>query len=205
MADDISEDICDDWEDMVENGVLEKKLERLKVKTNSANSNNANPPSSGGGEVAVMPRVLLEDSVRTQYTPAVKILKRPPDASRSGWQCERHGSREVAHPATRQELTAAGSRVRRGEAADTGLGSQRRRRPEGQVIRCKCLKPRGDRPTASPYSATSWPRSGIQWLPAATEVAPALDAAALDSTPRVTLAPHPPITDSPTSCVLHTS
>lgn len=66
------------------NQVLEKKLERLKVKTNSANSNNANPPSSGGGEVAVMPRVLLEDSVRTQYTPAVKILKRPPDASRSG-------------------------------------------------------------------------------------------------------------------------
>lgn len=69
------------------NQVLEKKLERLKVKTNSANSNNANPPSSGGGaggEVTVMPRVLLEDSVRTQYTPAVKILKRPPDASRSG-------------------------------------------------------------------------------------------------------------------------
>ncbi|KAH8019535.1 hypothetical protein MRX96_019543 [Rhipicephalus microplus] len=88
MADDISEDICDDWEDMVENGVLEKMLKRLKVKTNSANSN-ANPPSSGGGaggvgEVTVLPRVLLEDSVRTQYTPAVKILKRPPDASRSG-------------------------------------------------------------------------------------------------------------------------
>ncbi|KAL3185740.1 hypothetical protein MRX96_028641 [Rhipicephalus microplus] len=79
MADDISEDICDDWEDMVENGVLEKKLERLKVKTNSANSG-----GGAGGEVTVMPRVLLEDSVRTQYTPAVKILKRPPDASRSG-------------------------------------------------------------------------------------------------------------------------
>uniref|UniRef100_A0A131YY17 SUZ RNA-binding domain-containing n=1 Tax=Rhipicephalus appendiculatus TaxID=34631 RepID=A0A131YY17_RHIAP len=97
MADDISEDICDDWEDMVENGVLEKKLERLKVKTNSANSNNANPPSSGGGaggvgEVAVMPRVLLEDSVRTQYTPAVKILKRPPDASRSGGSVNGTGS-----------------------------------------------------------------------------------------------------------------
>ncbi|XP_037513272.1 SUZ domain-containing protein 1 isoform X2 [Rhipicephalus sanguineus] len=74
--------------------VLEKKLERLKVKTNSANSNNANPPASGGGvgEVAVMPRVLLEDSVRTQYTPAVKILKRPPDASRSGGNVNGTGS-----------------------------------------------------------------------------------------------------------------
>lgn len=76
------------------NQVLEKKLERLKVKTNSANSNNANPPASGGGvgEVAVMPRVLLEDSVRTQYTPAVKILKRPPDASRSGGNVNGTGS-----------------------------------------------------------------------------------------------------------------
>uniref|UniRef100_L7LV05 SUZ RNA-binding domain-containing n=1 Tax=Rhipicephalus pulchellus TaxID=72859 RepID=L7LV05_RHIPC len=62
---------------MVENGVLEKKLERLKVKTNSSNSNNANPPSSGGGsgvvgEVAVMPRV--------------------PDASRSGGSVNGTGS-----------------------------------------------------------------------------------------------------------------
>lgn len=64
--------------------VLEKKLERLKVKTNSANSNNTSSPASGGGELSVMPRVVLEDSVRTQYAPAVKILKRPPDASRTG-------------------------------------------------------------------------------------------------------------------------
>lgn len=66
----------------MENGVLEKKLERLKVKTNSVNSNNATSPASG--ELSVMPRVVLEDSVRTQYAPAVKILKRPPDASRTG-------------------------------------------------------------------------------------------------------------------------
>lgn len=96
MADDISEDICDDWEDMVENGELEKKLERLKVKTNSANSNYTNAPASGGGagvsELAAMPRVLLEDSVRTPYAPAVKILKRPPDANRSGGSLNGTGS-----------------------------------------------------------------------------------------------------------------
>lgn len=69
---------------VMSNQVLEKKLERLKVKTNSANSNNTASPASGGGELSVMPRVVLEDSVRTQYAPAVKILKRPPDASRTG-------------------------------------------------------------------------------------------------------------------------
>lgn len=43
------------------------------------------------GDMAV-PRVLLEDSLRTQYTPAVKILKRPPDALRSGVTVNGNGS-----------------------------------------------------------------------------------------------------------------
>lgn len=64
--------------------VLEKKLERLKVKTNSANSNHKSAhDTTGVGELA-MPRVLLEDSLRTQYAPTVKILRRPPDANRAG-------------------------------------------------------------------------------------------------------------------------
>ncbi|XP_064459576.1 SUZ domain-containing protein 1-like isoform X1 [Ornithodoros turicata] len=88
MADDISEDICDDWEDIVENGVLEKELERLKVKTCSKNSEH---PTFHAGDMAV-PRVLLEDPLRTQYTPTVKILKRPPDATKSGVTANGTGS-----------------------------------------------------------------------------------------------------------------
>lgn len=71
--------------------VLEKKLERLKVKTHSTKSNNSNPLTTNSGELT-MPRVLLEDSVRSQYAPTVKILKRPPDASRSGGSLNGSGS-----------------------------------------------------------------------------------------------------------------
>lgn len=57
----------------------------------SCSSNNSNPLTTNSGELT-MPRVLLEDSVRSQYAPTVKILKRPPDASRSGGSLNGSGS-----------------------------------------------------------------------------------------------------------------
>ncbi|KAG0433185.1 hypothetical protein HPB47_020161 [Ixodes persulcatus] len=103
---------------MVENGVLEKKLERLKVKTNSTNSNHTSTHNTTGiGELA-MPRVLLEDSVRTQYAPTVKILKRPPDANRAGGSpngaggAEKSPSRQPVKTLQQREAEYAEARLR---------------------------------------------------------------------------------------------
>lgn len=98
--------------------VLEKKLERLKVKTNSTNSNHTSAHNTTGiGELA-MPRVLLEDSVRTQYAPTVKILKRPPDGNRAGGSpngaggAEKSPSRQPVKTLQQREAEYAEARLR---------------------------------------------------------------------------------------------
>lgn len=117
--------------------VLEKKLERLKVKTNSANSNNAAPPASGELS-SVMPRVVLEDSVRTQYAPAVKILKRPPDASRTGGSVngasfEKSPNRQPVKSLQQREAEYAEARLRILGSARSEDDAQREKASGGGV------------------------------------------------------------------------
>lgn len=65
MSEKLKTDVCEDWEQMIENGSLERTLEQLRLKTTSS-------------EASTKPaKVRLEDPcTRTQYTPMVKILKR---------------------------------------------------------------------------------------------------------------------------------
>lgn len=65
-----------------------------------------------------MPRVLLEDSVRTQYAPTVKILKRPPDGNRAGGSpngaggAEKSPSRQPVKTLQQREAEYAEARLR---------------------------------------------------------------------------------------------
>ncbi|XP_077998880.1 SUZ RNA-binding domain-containing-like [Glandiceps talaboti] len=63
MADDEDEEVWDSWEDAVDSGAFDKKIEESKKDTPDIQPNN--PPS-----------VLLEDTTRTAYQPQLKILKR---------------------------------------------------------------------------------------------------------------------------------
>lgn len=107
MADDLSEDVCDNWEDMIENGVLDKKLEELKVKNADRNRQ----------ETQVMPQqVTLEETSRTQYVisvPQVKILKRPSDARTGQVQnVERSPSKQPLKTLQQREAEYAQARLR---------------------------------------------------------------------------------------------
>ncbi|XP_002731160.1 SUZ RNA-binding domain-containing-like isoform X2 [Saccoglossus kowalevskii] len=67
MADD-EEEVWDSWEDAVDSGALDKKLEELPKKQEETNADTVNNT----------PAMLIEeDSTRTAYQPQLKILKRP--------------------------------------------------------------------------------------------------------------------------------
>ncbi|XP_013779888.2 SUZ domain-containing protein 1-like [Limulus polyphemus] len=109
MADDVSEDICDSWEDMIENGILEKKLEELTVKAEEKPSKKYNEGSEN--QCGGVPQVMLEDSSRTPYMPQVKILKRPSDA-RFGGNGEKSPNRQPVKTLQQREAEYAEARRR---------------------------------------------------------------------------------------------
>ncbi|CAL1280359.1 unnamed protein product [Larinioides sclopetarius] len=75
MAQDVADDVCDSWEEMIENGVLEKKLEELQLRAPRTSAS-----EDQSSESPLYPQMKLEDNSRTPYMPQVKILKRPNDA-----------------------------------------------------------------------------------------------------------------------------
>ncbi|GFY59354.1 SUZ domain-containing protein [Trichonephila inaurata madagascariensis] len=106
MAQDVSDDVCDSWEDMIENGILEKKLEELQIR---APKNSASEDQSS--ETALYPQMKLEDSSRTPYIPQVKILKRPNDA-KTVVVSEKSPSRQPAKTLQQREAEYAEARLR---------------------------------------------------------------------------------------------
>ncbi|XP_070562060.1 SUZ RNA-binding domain-containing-like [Ptychodera flava] len=66
MADDEDEEVWDSWEDAVDSGAFDKKLEVEESKNNAKKVNSETQPI-----------ILQEDSTRTAYQPQLKILKRP--------------------------------------------------------------------------------------------------------------------------------
>ncbi|XP_076320358.1 SUZ RNA-binding domain-containing-like isoform X1 [Tachypleus tridentatus] len=140
MADDVSEDVCDSWEDMIENGILEKKLEELTVKAEekpskticfvswwdssksrdfnlklweliSCSGHNRKYNEGSEGQCVGVPQVMLEDSSRTPYMPQVKILKRPSDA-RFGGNGEKSPNRQPVKTLQQREAEYAEARRR---------------------------------------------------------------------------------------------
>ncbi|KAI8500509.1 PREDICTED: SUZ domain-containing protein 1-like [Branchiostoma belcheri] len=69
-----NDDVFDSWEDLADSGELERRLEKdMKTKEIKIKKNNNKSPAA--------PRVLEEDTQRTQYQPQLKILKRPTNSS----------------------------------------------------------------------------------------------------------------------------
>lgn len=106
MAQDVADDVCDSWEDMIENGILEKKLEELQMKTPKINS------SENEGSETLYPQMRLEDNSRTQYIPQVKILKRPNDAKTVGVVSDRSPSRQPVKTLMQRKAEYAEARLR---------------------------------------------------------------------------------------------
>ncbi|GIX68825.1 SUZ domain-containing protein 1 [Caerostris darwini] len=105
MAQDVTDDVCDSWEDMIENGVLEKKIEELQFK---APKNSASEDQSSE---TLYPQMKLEDNSRTPYMPQVKILKRPNDA-KTVVVSEKSPSRHPAKTLKQREAEYAEARLR---------------------------------------------------------------------------------------------
>jgi len=83
MADAIEdEELCDSWEDMIDSGVLERKLEVINCSSSVVNHTCPveDITENGNRPVGIQPVLYLEETSRTQYVPPepqVKILKRP--------------------------------------------------------------------------------------------------------------------------------
>ncbi|XP_035216299.1 SUZ domain-containing protein 1-like isoform X1 [Stegodyphus dumicola] len=108
MAQDVADDVCDSWEDMIENGILEKKLEELQMKSPKVNSSFENQSI----EPTFYPQMQLEDSSRTPYIPQVKILKRPNDAKTIGVISDKSPSRQPVKTLKQREAEYAEARLR---------------------------------------------------------------------------------------------
>uniref|UniRef100_T1JL21 SUZ RNA-binding domain-containing n=1 Tax=Strigamia maritima TaxID=126957 RepID=T1JL21_STRMM len=81
MADDNDDDVCDSWEDMLDNNVLEEHLKKITPLTIP---DDEKIELSCGQNVYVGPMILHEDTGRTPYSPPepqVKILKRPTNSA----------------------------------------------------------------------------------------------------------------------------
>ncbi|XP_054713274.1 SUZ domain-containing protein 1-like [Uloborus diversus] len=108
MAQDVADDVCDSWEDMIENGVLDKKLEELQMKSPKTNSSSENHTS----DTALYSQMRLEDNSRTPYVPQVKILKRPNDAKTVGVVNDKSPSRQPVKTLKQREAEYAEARLR---------------------------------------------------------------------------------------------
>ncbi|XP_023228533.1 SUZ domain-containing protein 1-like [Centruroides sculpturatus] len=104
---DSCDDVCDSWEEMIENGILEKKLEELKVKVD--NSHQENIEWDG---MLPIPQVKLEETTRTQYVPQVKILKRPNDTKSGSTGNEKSPSKHPVKTLQQREAEYAEARLR---------------------------------------------------------------------------------------------
>lgn len=81
----MADETVDSWEDLEDNGELDKQLQNLvpSQSSTSNNSSSSNKESSKQSDGVVSPvATLQEDSDgRTAYKPSVRILKREPNAS----------------------------------------------------------------------------------------------------------------------------
>ncbi|KAG8190634.1 hypothetical protein JTE90_002591 [Oedothorax gibbosus] len=109
MEQDVADDVCDSWEDMIENGILEKKLGELQLKLPKINSAPCPDPP-------LIPQMRLEDPSRTPYTPQVKILKRPSSTTDKAGQVasftDKSPSRQPPKTLQQREAEYAEARLR---------------------------------------------------------------------------------------------
>ncbi|XP_015922233.1 SUZ RNA-binding domain-containing [Parasteatoda tepidariorum] len=108
MAQDVADDVCDSWEDMIENGILDKKLEELHLKAPKINNSVLDSNTSEYSQMR-----LEEENSRTPYVPQVKILKRPTnDAKSSRVVVEKSPSRQPLKTLKQREAEYAEARLR---------------------------------------------------------------------------------------------